>query len=160
MSNRGVDTLRSPTPVREQNPRNDLMLRAAMLGGLVLAMLLNVTVRPAQAQLIASLADDLVILTYRLRGKEAARTHQHLGPGPGSMESAFPVIPGAPAPPPGEPSSATTPGQANITPPPALAKTPRPSRITGGLEFPAPPEKGPPHEMTFDETKKRLVRNN
>ncbi len=136
------------------------LLRIGMLGGLLLALLLSVAIRPASAQLVASLADDLILLTYRLRGKEAARTHQHLGPGPGSMESAFPVIPGAPAPPPGEPSSATTPGQANITPPPALAQAPMPTPIYGVLEIPAIADEGPPDGMTLDEAIERLVRDN
>lgn len=136
------------------------MLRLSMLGGFLLATLLSAAIRPASAQLIASLADDLIILTYKLRGREAARTHQHLGPGPGSMESVFPVIPGAPAPPPGEPSSASTPGQANITPPPALAQAPMPTPLYGVLEIPAVADEGPPEGLTLDQAIERLIRDN
>lgn len=136
------------------------MLRIGMLGGLLLALLLSVAIRPAAAQLIASLADDLIILTYKLRGRETTRTHVHLGPGPGSMESAFPVIPGAPTPPSGEPSSAQTPGQANITPPPTLAQAPMPTPIYGVLEIPALADEGPPDGMTLDQAIERLIRDN
>jgi cobalt-zinc-cadmium efflux system outer membrane protein len=135
------------------------MLRVSMLGGLVLATLLSVAVRPASAQLVASLADDLILLTYRLRGREAARTHQHLGPGPG-MEGAFPVIPGAPQPSPSEPTSSMTPGQAHITPPPAIAQAPMPTPIYGVLEIPAIADEGPPDGMTLDQAIDRLVRDN
>jgi cobalt-zinc-cadmium efflux system outer membrane protein len=131
-----------------------------MLGGLVLATLLSVAVRPAPAQLVASLADDLILLTYRLRGKEAARTHQHLGPGPGSMESVFPVIPGAPRQSPGEPTSSMTPGQAHITPPTMLTQAPMPTPIYGVLEIPAIADEGPPEAMTLDQAIERLVREN
>jgi cobalt-zinc-cadmium efflux system outer membrane protein len=131
-----------------------------MLGGLVLTILLSVAVRPAPAQLVASLADDLILLTYRLRGKEAARTHQHLGPGPGSMESVFPVIPGAAGPSPGEPTSSMTPGQAHITPPTMLTQAPMPTPIYGVLEIPAIADEGPPEGMTLDQAIERLVREN
>jgi cobalt-zinc-cadmium efflux system outer membrane protein len=136
------------------------MLRLSMLGGLALMTLLSVAVRPASAQLVASLADDLILLTYRLRGKEAARTHQHLGPGPGSMESAFPVIPGAPRPSAGEPTSSMTPGQANISPPTMLTQAPMPTPIYGILEIPAIADEGPPDGMTLDQAIERLVRDN
>ncbi len=135
------------------------MLRASMLGGLVLAILLSVAVPPVRAQLVASLADDLILLTTRLRGKEAARTHVHLGPGPG-MESAFPVIPGSPQPSPSEPSSSMTPGQANIKPPPALEAAPMPTPIYGILEIPAIADDGPPNGMTLDQAIERLLRDN
>ncbi len=136
------------------------MLRVSMLSGLVLATLLSVAGRPVHAQLVASLADDLILLTYRLRGKEAARTHQHLGPGPGSMESVFPVLPGAPQPAPSEPTSAMTPGQANITPPPPLAPAPMPTPLYGVLEVPALADEGPPDGMTLDQAIERLLRDN
>lgn len=136
------------------------MLRASMLGGLVLVTLLSLAIRPAPAQLVASLADDLILLTYRLRGREAARTHQHLGPGPGSMESTFPVIPGARSPSPSEPTSSMTLGQANITPPPALEAAPMPTPIYGVLEIPAIADEGPPDGMTLDQAIERLLRDN
>src|SRR5579875_251685 len=135
------------------------MLRVSMLCGLVLAILLSVAVPPVRAQLVASLADDLILLTTRLRGKEAARTHVHLGPGPG-MESAFPVIPGSPQPSPSEPSSSMTPGQANIKPPPALEAAPMPTPIYGILEIPAIGDEGPPNGMTLDQAIERLLRDN
>jgi cobalt-zinc-cadmium efflux system outer membrane protein len=135
------------------------MLRASMLGGLVLATLLSVAVHPVRAQLVASLADDLILLTTRLRGREAARTHVHLGPGPG-MESAFPAIPGSPQPSPSEPTSSMTPGQAHITPPPVLAQAPMPTPIYGVLEIPAIADEGPPDGMTLDQAIDRLVRDN
>jgi cobalt-zinc-cadmium efflux system outer membrane protein len=136
------------------------MLRASMLGGLVLAILLSVAVRPVPAQLVASLADDLILLTARLRGKEAARTHQHLGPGPGSMESVLPALPGAPHPLLSEPTSATTPGQANIMPPPALEAAPMPTPIYGVLEIPAIADEGPPNGLDLDQAIERLLRDN
>jgi outer membrane protein, heavy metal efflux system len=136
------------------------MLRASMLGGLVLAMLLSVAIRPVRAQLVASLADDLILLTTRLRGREAARTHQHLGPGPGSMESPFPVIPGTPHPTLSEPTSSMTPGQANITPPTMLTQAPSPTPIYGILEIPAIADEGPPDGMTLDQAIERLLRDN
>lgn len=136
------------------------MLRLWMLGGLVFLALLSALVRPAGAQLIASLADDLIILTYKLRGREVTRTHQHLGPGPGSMESVFSEIPGAPRPIPGEPPSSMTPGQANITPPPALPEVPMPTPIYGVLEIPAIADEGPPDGMTLDQAIERLIRDN
>lgn len=136
------------------------MLRASILGGLVAAVLLGAAVLHVRAQLIASLGDDLIILTTRLRGKEAARTHQHLGPGPGSMESVFPVLPGAPRPSPGEPPSAMTPGQANITPPPVLAPAKTAPPIYGALEIPAIADEGPPDGLTLDQAIERLIRDN
>lgn len=136
------------------------MLRISMLGVLALAMLLSAAARPACAQLIASLADDLVILTLRLRGKEAARTHQHIGPGPGSMESAFPFQPGARNPLPSEPTSSLTPGQANIAPPPPLEPAPMPTPLYGVLEIPALADQGPPDGLTLDQAIERLVRDN
>jgi cobalt-zinc-cadmium efflux system outer membrane protein len=136
------------------------MLRTSMLGGLALATLLSMAARPASAQLVASLADDLILLTARLRGKEAARTHVHLGPGPGSMESAFPVIPGTPHPTPSEPTSSITPGQANITPPTMLTQAPTPTPIYGVLEIPAIADEGPPDGLTLDQAIDRLVRDN
>ena len=79
---------------------------------------------PRLHQLTASLADDLILLTNRLHSKEASRTHEHLGPAPGGMESPFAIIPGQHQPLQSEPSSAMTPGQANILPPPTLAQAP------------------------------------
>lgn len=131
-----------------------------MFGLLVSALLLSLAVHRAPAQLIASLADDLVILTTRLRGREAARTHQHLGPGPGSMESAFPILPGARNPLPSEPTSSMTPGQANIAPPPALEQAPIPTPIYGVLEIPAMADEGPPDGLTLDQAMERLIRDN
>jgi cobalt-zinc-cadmium efflux system outer membrane protein len=114
-------------------------------------------VRPAQAQ-IAQLADDLVILTNRLRAKESAQTHQHLGPGPGSPESPFAYQPGAPRPLPGEPPSSMTPGQAYITPP--ATQAPAPTPLYGALEAPAITEEGPPNGVTLDQAIERLVEAN
>jgi cobalt-zinc-cadmium efflux system outer membrane protein len=135
------------------------MPRPRILGAVLLTVMLGLSVRPAQAQL-AQLADDLVLLTNRLRNKEAARTHQHLGPGPGSMESPFTNIPGAPQPSPSEPSRASTPGQANIMPPPALAPAPMPSPLYGVLEVPAIADEGPPDGITLDQAIERLVQAN
>lgn len=134
------------------------MLRVSMLGGWVLVLLLSVATRPACAQLTASLADDLVILTKRLRGQEGARTHQHLGPGPGS-ESALPALPGA-QPLPSEPSRASTPGQANIKPPATLTPAPTPTPLYGVLEIPALADGGPPEGITLDQAIDRLVQAN
>ncbi len=135
------------------------MLRTSMLRGLVLAMLLSVAVRPVRAQLTASLADDLIILTKRLRGQEAARTHQHLGPGPGSMESVLPALPGT-QPSPSEPSRASIPGQANIQPPAALTPAPMPTPNYGVLEIPAIADEGPPDGVTLDQAIERLLQVN
>ncbi len=135
------------------------MLRVSMLGGLVLAMLLSVAITPARAQLTASLADDLVLLTKRLRGTEAARTHQHLGPGPGSMESVLPALPGM-RPLPSEPSRASTPGQANIKPPTVLTQAPMPTPLYGVLEIPAIADDGPPDGLDLDHAIERLLQAN
>ncbi|HTU91839.1 MAG TPA: TolC family protein [Gemmataceae bacterium] len=135
-------------------------LRKSILGGIVLATLLSVAVRRAPAQIVASLADDLILLTQRLRGKEVVRTHQHLGPGPGSMESVLPAHPGAPGQLPSEPTSSLTPGQANITPPSALAPAPLPTPLYGVLEIPAIADQGPPDGLTLDQAIERLLRDN
>lgn len=135
------------------------MLRVSMLSGLVLAVLLSVAVCTVRAQLTASLADDLILLTKRLRGQEAARTHQHLGPGPGSMESVLPALPGA-QPLPSEPSRASTPGQANIKAPSALAQAPIPTPIYGVLEIPAIADVGPPNGIDLDQSIERLLQAN
>ncbi|MHB1423604.1 MAG: TolC family protein [Gemmataceae bacterium] len=136
------------------------MLRTSMLGGLVLATLVTMAVHPARAQLTASLGDDLILLSNRLRGKETQRTHEHLGPGPGSMENAFPSIPGDPQPLGSEPSRASTPGQADMLPPPMLAPAQTPTPIYGVLEIPAIADEGPPNGMTLDQAIERLVRDN
>jgi cobalt-zinc-cadmium efflux system outer membrane protein len=136
------------------------MRRTWMLGSVLLAALAGLAVRPAHAQLAASLADDLVILTNRLRGKEAERTHQHLGPGPGSMETLFPEQPGGPRPLPSEPSRASTPGQANITPPPPLTPAPMPTPLYGVLEIPAIADEGPPNGLSLDQAIEILVQAN
>jgi cobalt-zinc-cadmium efflux system outer membrane protein len=136
------------------------MLRTSMLGGLVFVALISAAIRPARAQLTASLADDLILLTQRLRGKEAQRTHEHIGPGPGSMENPFPVMPGDPQPLGSEPSRASTPGQANITPPPSLTPAPMPTPLYGVLEIPAIADEGPPNGMTLDQAIERLVQCN
>jgi len=120
-------------------------------------MTLGLMVRPAHAQ-ISQLADDLVILSNRLRSKEDAKTHQHLGPGPGSKESLFPIIPGAPRPIPGEPSSSMTPGQAAIAPPAPQAALSPP--LYGALEVPSTVEEGPPNGLTLDQAIERLVQEN
>jgi cobalt-zinc-cadmium efflux system outer membrane protein len=130
-----------------------------MLGALLLTTLFSVAVRPAHAQL-AGLADDLILLTNRLRGKEMVRTHQHLGPAPGSMESAFATMPGAPQPSPSEPSSAMTPGQANIKPPSTLAPAPMPTPLYGVLEIPAIADEGPANGWTLDQAIERLIQEN
>jgi cobalt-zinc-cadmium efflux system outer membrane protein len=124
---------------------------------LFLAGALAWNARPAQAQ-ISQLADDLVILSNRLRAKEDAKTHQHLGPGPGSMESMFPVIPGARRPVPGEPSSSMTPGQARITPP--ATRLPAPTPLYGVMDVPATADEGPPNGLTIDQAIDRLVEAN
>ena len=129
------------------------MLRVRLLGCLLLA----VAVGPAHAQL-AGLADDLIILTNRLRTKETAKTHQHLGPGPGSMENVFTNVPGAPQPIPGEPPSSLTPGQANIVPPPT--RKPAAPPLYGTLDLPATTEEGPPNGLTLDQAIERLVQSN
>lgn len=131
------------------------MLRARLLGCLLLA----VAVRPTLAQSqLGGLADDLIILTNRLRSKEEARTHQHLGPGPGSMESVFGRIPGAQQPIPGEPPSSLTPGRANITPP--TIRKPAAPPLYGTLDLPATAEEGPPNGLTLDQAIERLIQNN
>lgn len=136
------------------------MIRTSMLGGLVLAMLLSVASRPVRAQLTASLADDLILLSNRLRGKETQRTHEHLGPGPGSMENPFTRIPGDPQPLGSEPSRAMTPGQADILPPPTLAPAQTPTPLYGVLEIPAIADEGPPNGITLDQAIERLVQDN
>ena len=133
------------------------MHRVRTLGCLLLAGALTSTVRPAHAQ-IAQLADDLVILSNRLRAKENTQTHQHLGPGPGSMESLFPIIPGAPRPLPGEPSSSLTAGQASITPP--ATRAPAPTPLYGVMEAPTTRDEGPPTGLTLDQAIDRLVEEN
>jgi cobalt-zinc-cadmium efflux system outer membrane protein len=135
-------------------------MRLRLFSAALLAMLGSITVRPAHAQLTASLADDLVLLTNRLRGREAARTHQHLGPGPGSMESPFMAIPGAPQPVPSEPTSSLTPGQANILPPPTRAPAEPPMPLYGMLEVPAIADEGPPDGVSLDQAIDRLVQEN
>ena len=134
------------------------MLRIRFLGGVVLLALLA-SIPAAHAQL-AGLADDLVILTKRLQTKETARTHEHLGPGPGSMESPFAVIPGAPRPIPGEPPSASTPGQANILPPPTRAPATPPTPLYGVLDLPLTTDEGAPNGLTLDQAIERLVQEN
>jgi len=114
-------------------------------------------IRPAHAQ-ISQLADDLVILSNRLRTKENTQLHQHLGPGPGSMQSLFPVVPGAPRPVPGEPSSSLTPGQAYITPP--ATRLPAPTPLYGVMDLPATTDEGPPTGLTLDRAIDRLVEEN
>jgi cobalt-zinc-cadmium efflux system outer membrane protein len=133
------------------------MLRVRLLGCLLLA----VTVRPAHAQSqsqLGGLADDLILLTNRLRSKEQVKTHQHLGPGPGSMENVFPTVPGAQQPIPGEPPSSLTPGQANITPPTTRKPTAPP--LYGTLDLPATTEEGPPNGLTLDQAIEQLIQNN
>ncbi len=127
------------------------------LGYLFLAGMLFSSARPAQGQ-IAQLADDLIILTNRLRAKEAAQTHQHLGAGPGALESLFPLQPGAPRPLGSEPPSSTTPGQARITPP--TTQLPAPTPLYGALEVPATVDEGPPNGLTLDQAIERLVQEN
>jgi cobalt-zinc-cadmium efflux system outer membrane protein len=133
------------------------MRRVRTLGCLFLAGLLSSIVRPAQAQ-IAQLADDLIILTNRLRAKEAAQTHQHLGAGPGALESLFPLQPGAPRPIGSEPPSSMTPGQARITPP--TTQLPAPTPLYGALEVPTIVDEGPPNGLTLDQAVERLVQEN
>ena len=133
------------------------MRRVRELGCFLLAVALTGTVRPAQAQ-IAQLADDLVILSNRLRAKENTQIHQHLGPGPGSMESLFPIVPGAPRPVPGEPSSSMIPGQARITPP--TTRLPAPTPLYGVMDVPATTDEGPPTGLTIDRAIDRLVEEN
>jgi outer membrane protein, heavy metal efflux system len=133
------------------------MRHVRKLGCLLLATTLSLVVRPAHAQ-ISQLADDLVILSNRLRAKEDAKTHQHLGPGPGSMESLFPIVPGARRPIPGEPSSSMTPGQAAIAPP--LTQAPAPTPLYGALEVPSTMEEGPANGLTLDQAIERLVQEN
>jgi cobalt-zinc-cadmium efflux system outer membrane protein len=135
------------------------MLRIRFLGGVVLIILLAVVPPAAHAQL-ASLADDLVLLTQRLQKKETERTHQHLGPGPGSMESPFAILPGAPRPIPGEPPSALTPGQANILPPPTRAPAAPPTPLYGVLDLPLTTDEGPPNGLTLDQAIEHLVQEN
>jgi outer membrane protein, heavy metal efflux system len=133
------------------------MMRVRTLGCLLLAGMLNWTARPAHAQL-AGLADDLILLTNRLRTKEAAQTHLHLGPEPGTLESLFPVIPGLPRPIPSEPPSSLTPGPAHISPPSTNAPTPTP--LYGALDIPATLDEGPSNGLTLDQAIERLVREN
>lgn len=135
------------------------MLRIRILVGVLSFAALTAFASTAQAQL-AGLADDLVILTKRLQAKETARTHQHLGPGPGSMESPFTVVPGAPQPLPGEPPSASTPGQANILPPPTRVPAAPPAPLYGVLDLPLTTDEGPPSGITLDRAIERLVQEN
>jgi cobalt-zinc-cadmium efflux system outer membrane protein len=134
------------------------MPRTWTLSCLIVAAALVVSAPPAQAQL-AGLADDLILLTNRLRSKEAAQTHQHLGPGPGAMDSnLFPIIPGAPRPIESEPASATKPGPARIVPPRTNAPAAPP--LYGALEIPSTVDEGPPNGLTLDRAIERLVREN
>lgn len=134
------------------------MRRARMLSGWLVAAALSLSVRSAQAQLIASLADDLVLLTSKMRPKEGSQTHQHLGTGTATLQSLFPVIPGAPRPIPSEPISSQTPGPARFAPPPTVA--PMPTPIFGPLEIPATVEEGPPGGLTLDQAIERLIEAN
>lgn len=134
------------------------MRRTRTLGGLLLAAVLSLSVRSAQAQLVASLADDLILLTSKLRPKEGAQTHQHLGSGPATLQNLFPVIPGAPRPSPSEPTSSQTPGPARFAPPPTLAPAPTP--LYGPLEIPATVDEGPPGGVTLDQAIERLIEAN
>jgi cobalt-zinc-cadmium efflux system outer membrane protein len=120
--------------------------------------MLGATVARAQNSQLGGLADDLIILTNRLRNKEAERTHQHLGPGPGATP--FETIPGAPRPLPSEPPSSMTSGQANITPPTARKPAPPPAPLYGVLDVPAITEEGPPNGVTLDQAINRLVEAN
>ncbi len=134
------------------------MLHVRKLGCLLLSAVLALTVRPAHSQ-IAQLADDLVILSNRLRAKENAQTHQHLGPGPGAMRNnLFAAIPGEARPIPGEPSSSMTPGQATISPP--ATQAPAPTPLYGALEVPSTVDEGPPNGVTLDQAIERLVQEN
>ncbi|HEY7427043.1 MAG TPA: TolC family protein [Gemmataceae bacterium] len=134
------------------------MRRIRIVGCCILAASLSAPVARAQNSQLGGLADDLIILTNRLRNKEAVRTHQHLGPG--SMESPFAVVPGAPQPLPSEPSSSMTPGQANITPPPTRAPAPPPTPLYGVLDVPTVADEGPPNGVTLDQAVNRLVEAN
>jgi cobalt-zinc-cadmium efflux system outer membrane protein len=133
------------------------MRHVRTLGCWFLVGVLVLIARPAQAQ-IAQLADDLIILTKRLRAKEDAQTHQHLGAGPGALESLFPNQPGAPRPIGSEPSSSTTPGQARFSPP--ATQLPAPTPLYGALEVPATVEEGPPNGLSLDQAIDRLVQEN
>ncbi|HEY7310395.1 MAG TPA: TolC family protein [Gemmataceae bacterium] len=137
------------------------MLRVRFLTGVlpIAFLLLIVPAAHAQGQL-AGLADDLIILTQRLQKKETERTHQHLGPGPGSTDSPFTVIPGAPRPVPGEPPSASTPGRANILPPPTRVPAATPAPLYGVLDLPLTADEGPPGGVTLDQAIERLVQEN
>jgi cobalt-zinc-cadmium efflux system outer membrane protein len=133
------------------------MPRIPTLGCLLLAAALGWAVRPAQAQL-ATLADDLVILTKRLQAGQNAQTHQHLGAGPGALESMFPNAPGAPRPISSEPPSSLTPGQARISPP--AAQAPMPTPLYGALDVPSIADEGPDNGLTLDQAIERLVQEN
>ncbi len=74
------------------------------------------------------------------------------------MESPFTYVPGAPQPIPGEPSSATTPGQAQIAP--VATRAPASTPLYGALELPATVEEGPPTGLTLDQAIERLVQDN
>ena len=134
------------------------MLRNRTLGCLLVTVAMISSAHSTQAQQIAGLADDLILLSNRLRTKEASQLHSHLGSGPGSMENLFPIVPGLPRPTPGEPSSSLTPGQARFSPP--STKAPAPTPIFGALEVPATVDEGPPTGLTLDQAINRLVQEN
>jgi cobalt-zinc-cadmium efflux system outer membrane protein len=132
------------------------MRRPFQLAGLAYLLVFPLIAQPARGQ-IAQLADDLILLTNRLRAKEQAKTHIHLGPGPGK-ESPFPVVPGAPGTAPGEPSSSLTPGFASITPVQAMA--PMPTPLHGALDLPTTPDEGPANGLTLDQAIEQLLHDN
>lgn len=126
------------------------------------------------AQGIATLADDIVLLSKGVSAKEKALTHQHLAaPGYG-VESRLPPSPGAGGPLLGEPRGAGTPtdilggvsqpegGRLRAAPqiaPPAQLPS-RPAPLAGPLALPTTDEEGPPDGLTLDAAIDMLVERN
>lgn len=115
-------------------------------------------VRPASAQLV-SLADDLALFSRILTSEQEARRHTHLGPGPGSLESLFPTLPGELTPAPLEPPRTRARGQAIITPIPSIPG-PGSAEEADALDLPHATEDGPADGLTLEQAMERLLQTN